>query len=79
MNSPSRPGLQRVIPAWVYRHLRFYGVVDIVGGGIAAVAGFICLTYGSYRWAALFLVGAALAFVGGSWYLTIARSQAPRT
>lgn len=79
MNVPQRPGIQRVIPPLVYRHLRVCGVADIAGGVIAAVAGFICLAYGGYGWGALFLVGATLALAGGSWYLTIARSQAART
>jgi hypothetical protein len=33
----------------------------------------------TYGWAALFLVLAALAFAGGYWELTIARSASPRT
>ncbi len=38
------------------RHLRFCGVAAIAGGGVAAAAGFICLSYGAYGWAAFFLV-----------------------
>jgi hypothetical protein len=43
------------------------------------MAGFICLAYDGYGWATFFLTTGALALAGGSWYLTIARSQAART
>jgi hypothetical protein len=46
----------------------------VAGGGVAAAAGFICLSGGAYPWAAFFLVIAALNLAGGYWYLTIARS-----
>ena len=46
----------------------------MAGGGVAAAAGFICLAYSAYAWAAFFLVIAALNLAGGYWYLTIARS-----
>jgi hypothetical protein len=77
--TPPRPGLQRLIHPWEYRHLRFYGVAHIAGAGVAAVAGFICLSYAVYGWAAFFLVIAALNIAGGSWDLSIARSAAART
>lgn len=77
--TPPRPGLQRLIHPWEYRHLRFYGVVRIAGAGVAAVAGFICLSYAVYGWAAFFLVIAALNIAGGCWDLSIARSAAART
>jgi hypothetical protein len=77
--SPRRPGLQRLIIPWEYRHLRVYGVGRIVGGSVAAAAGVVCLSYGVYGWAAFFGVIAALNLAGGSWYLTIARSAAART
>jgi hypothetical protein len=70
----SRPGIYRLIPPWVRRHPRFYGVGHVTGGGVAAVAGLICLAYGVHGWAAFFLVIAALNLAGGSWYLTLARS-----
>jgi hypothetical protein len=70
----SRPGIYRVIPPWVYRHLRFYGVGHVTGGCVATAAGLICLSYGVYGWAAFFLVIAALNLAGGSWYLAIDRS-----
>jgi hypothetical protein len=77
-STPPRPGIYRLIPPWVYRHLRFSGVGAIAGAAVAAAAGFICLSYGAYGWAAYFLVIAALSLAGGSWYLTIARSAPPR-
>jgi hypothetical protein len=77
--TPPRPGIYRVIPPWVYRHLRFSGVAAIAGGGVAAAAGVICLSYGAYGWAAFFLVIAALALAGGYLYLTIDRSARART
>jgi len=43
---PPRPGTQRLIIPWEYRHLRFYGVTRIAGGSVAAAAGLICLAYG---------------------------------
>jgi hypothetical protein len=76
--SPPRAGMQRLIIPWEYRHLRAFGVTRIVGGGIAAAAGVVCLAYGVYGWAAFFLVLGALNLAGGCWYLTIARSAPPR-
>ena len=72
--TPPRTGMYRMIPPWTYRHLRFSGVAALAGGGVAAAAGFICLSYSAYGWAAFFLVIAALAIAGGYWYLTIDRS-----
>jgi hypothetical protein len=77
--TPPRPGLQRLIAPYEYRHLRVYGVAHTAGGSVAAAAGLICLSYGVYGWAAFFLVVAALNLAGGYWYLTIARSQSART
>jgi hypothetical protein len=72
--SPPRPGLQRLINPWEYRHLRAFGITRIAGGGVAVAAGVVCLSYGVNGWAAFFLVIGALNFAGGSWYVTIARS-----
>ncbi len=76
--TPPRSGIYRVIAPWAYRHLRFAGVAAIAGGCVAAAAGFICLSYAVYGWAAFFLVIAALALAGGYWYLTIDRSGRAR-
>jgi len=72
--SPPRPGLQRLINPWEYRHLRAFGVTRIARGSVAAAAGVLCLSYGVNGWAAFFLLIGALNLAGGSWYLTIARS-----
>lgn len=77
--SPPRPGLQRLINPWEYRHLRFSGVTRVAGGSVAATAGVVCLSYGVYGWAAFFLALGALNLAGGSWYLTIAGSAPART
>jgi hypothetical protein len=74
--NPPRSGLQRIINPWEYRHLGFCGAARIVGGCVAAAAGFICLAYSAWGWAAFFLVIAGLNLAGGSWYLSIARSRA---
>ena len=76
--SPPRPGMQRLINPWEYRHLRVFGSTRIAGGSVAAAAGVVCLSYGVYGWAAFFLVLAALNLAGGYWYLTIARSASAR-
>ena len=77
--TPPRPGLQRLINPWEYRHLRAFAVMRIAGGCVAAAAGLICLSYVAYGWAAFFLVVAALNLAGGCWGLTIARSASART
>ena len=77
--SPPRPGMQRLINPWEYRHLRVFGVTRIAGGSVAAAAGVVCLAYGVYGWAAFFLVVGALSLAASSWYLTIARSRSART
>lgn len=77
--TPRRTGMQRLINPLVYRNLRAFGVMHIAGGSVAFAAGFICLSYGVYGWAAFFLSIAALNLAGGSWYLTIDRTAAART
>jgi hypothetical protein len=77
--SPPRSGMQRLIIPYEYRHLRFFGVGRITGGIVAAAAAVICLSYGVYGYAALFLAIAAANLAGGSWYLTIARSASAQT
>jgi hypothetical protein len=72
--SPRRPGMQRLIVPYEYRHLRFFGGGRIAGGSVAATAGVVCLSYGVYGWAAFFLVLGTLNLAGGYWYLTVAHS-----
>jgi hypothetical protein len=57
-----------------YRHLRGFGITRVAGGGIAAAASIVCLSYGVYGWAAFFGVLAAANLAGGGWYISIARS-----
>ena len=76
--TPPRTGLRRLIAPYEYRHLRFFGTGRIVGGGVAAAAGVICLGYGVYGWAAFLLVLGALNLAGGSWYLSVDRSTSAR-
>jgi hypothetical protein len=77
--TPPRPGLQRLIHPWEYRRLRFFGVIRIAAGSVAAAASFICLAYSAWGWAAFFLVVAALSIAAGCWELAIARSAPART
>jgi hypothetical protein len=77
--TPSRPGLQRLINPWEYRHLRAVGLTRIAGGGVAATAGVICLSYRVYGWAAFFLAIGTLNLAGGCWYVTIAGSASARS
>jgi hypothetical protein len=77
--SPPRSGMRRLIIPYEYRHLRAFGAMRIAGGSVAVAAGLICLSYGVYAWATLFLVLAAGNIAGGSWYLNIARSESAGT
>ena len=77
--TPPRPGMQRLINPWEYRHLRAFGLTRIAGGSVAGAAGVICLSYGANGWAAFFLAIGALNLAGGSWYITIDRSAPART
>ncbi len=77
--SPARPGLQRLIIPWEYRHLRVFGITRLAGGIVAAGIGAFILFYGVYGWSALFLVIGALDLAGGYWELSIARSRAARS
>jgi hypothetical protein len=78
--SPPRTGIRRTIAPWEYRHLRGSGLIRIAGGSFLALAGILLLSYRAYGWAALFLVLAAANLAGGYyWYITMARSESPRT
>ena len=74
--APPRHGLQRFIVPWEYRRLHLLGIVRLAGGSLAAVAGFICLSYRAYGWASFFLAIGALALAAGCWFLGIDRSSA---
>jgi len=77
--TPPRPGLERLISPWEYRHLRFFGAARVFGGTVAAGAGVVCLAYRAYGWAALFGALGAANIGGGYWYLTIDRSRIAQT
>jgi hypothetical protein len=73
--TPPRSGIERFIAPPEYRHLRGFGITRVVAGAFAVAAGFVCLAYAAYGWAAFFLVVAALSLAAGCWELTIARSR----
>ena len=88
--SPTRPGMQRFISPWEYRHLRVFAVTRAAAGGFQLGIGLVLLSLGRqagtdqerrkmYRLSAWFLVPAAGNLAGGYWYATIAPSAIPRT
>jgi hypothetical protein len=85
--SPPRPGLQRWISPWEYRHLRGVGATRAAAGGFQLGIGLVLLSLGQkaetdqerrkmYRLSAWFLVPAAGNLAAGYWYVTIASSAA---
>ena len=88
--SPPRPGLQRLISPWEYRHLGVSGVTRAAGGGFQLGIGLVLVSLGRsagtdqerrkmYRLSAWFLVPAAANLAAGYWYTTIASSASART
>ena len=88
--SPSRSVLRRLIGPWEYRHLHAVMAARFAGGGFQLGVGLVLLSLGRqagtdaerrkcYRWAAFFLVMAALQFSGGCLDMAVARSAPPRT
>ena len=88
--SPPRPGMQRWISPWEYRHLRGAGVTRAAGGGFQLGIGLVLISLGRsaetdqerrkmYRLSAWFLVPAVGNFLGGYWDTTIAPPAPPRT
>jgi hypothetical protein len=85
--SPPRPGMQRLISPWEYRHLHAVAPVRFAAGGFQLGIGLVLLSLGRqaetgaerrkmYRLSAWFLVPAAGNFFGG--YLdTIAARTVP--
>jgi hypothetical protein len=87
--TPSRPGMQRFISPWEYRHLRVSGVTRAAAGGFQLGIGLVLLSLGRqagtdrergkmYRLSAWFLVPAAGNLASGYWYTTIAPSARDR-
>jgi hypothetical protein len=82
--SPPRPGMQRIISPWEYRHLRAWAGVRMASGLVLVGLGAVTLSFGgndpkTYGWAALFLALAAAQFSFAYWELTIDRSGSART
>jgi hypothetical protein len=88
--SPPRPGMQRLISPWEYRHLSAFGVTRVAAGGFQLGIGLVLLSLGRraetdqerrkmYQLSAWFLAPAALNLAGGSWYIAIASSASART
>ena len=88
--SPQRPGMQRWISPWEYRHLRGSGFTRAAAGGFQLGIGLVLVSLGRkagtdeerrkmYRLSAWFLVPAAGNLAAGYWYITIAGPAAART
>jgi len=88
--TPPRPGMQRLISPWEYRHPHAVANVRFAAGGFQLGIGLVVLSLGRqagtdaerrkmYRLSACFLVPAVGNFLGGYWYATIARSAPPRS
>jgi low temperature requirement protein LtrA len=87
---PSRSVLRRLIRPREYRHLHAAMAARFAGGGFQLGVGLVLLSLGRqagtdaerrkcYRWAAWFLVPAALNLTGGLLDLAAARTPPPRT
>jgi len=85
--SPPRPGMQRWISPWEYRHLRGSGFTRAAAGGFQLGIGLVLVSLGRkagtekerrkmYRLSAWFLVPAAGNLAAGYWYITIASPAA---
>ena len=88
--SPPRPGMQRLISPWEYRHLHGVANVRFAAGGFQLGIGLVLISLGRsagsdeerrkmYQLSAWFLVPATLNLTAGYWYITIAGSPAART
>ena len=82
--SPPRPGMQRLIIPWEYRHLRAWAALRIASAVVLVGLGAVTLSFGgndwpTYGWTAFWLVLAAAQFSVAYWYLTIARSASAQT
>jgi hypothetical protein len=79
--SPPRPGPQRFLSPWEYRHLRGFATARLTGAAVLAVLGVATATFGgndakTFGWTLGFLIVAAAQVAFASWELTIARSAA---
>src|SRR5215469_16793146 len=81
--APLRIGMRRIIPRFEFRRLGAMARVRIAVGTVLVGLGVITLVGGSitakaFAWAAFFLVLAALQFLVGYWYITIAYHPLPQ-
>ena len=79
--SPPRPGLQRLISPWEYRHLRTCARVRIVSAIVLAGLGLVTLAFGgndwkTYWWTLAFLAAGAAQSAFAYWLARIARTEA---
>jgi hypothetical protein len=89
--TPSRSGMRRLITPWEYQHHYAAAGVRFAAGGFHLGIGVVLLSLGHrsetsrerrkcYRWAAWFLVHAALLLLSGGYLdMTVARSSPSRT
>ncbi len=88
--TPPRSVMRRLITPWEYQHLHAVAGVRLAAGGFHLGIGVVLLSLGHhagtdrerrkcYRWAAWFLVTAALLLSGSYLDMTVARSAPPRT
>ncbi len=88
--SPPRPGMQRLISPWEYRHVHAVAPVRFAAGGFQLGIGLVLLSLGRqagtdaerrkmYRLSAWFLLPAAGNFLGGYLDTIAARTGPPRT
>ena len=89
-STPLQSLMKRTMLPWEYRHLRAVASVRFAAGGFMLALGLVLVSLGRqadtgqerrkcYRWAAFFLVMAALQFSGGCLDMAVARSAPPRT
>jgi hypothetical protein len=82
--------MRRLIRPWEYRHRRAVAGVRFAAGGFNLGIGLVLLSLGRsagtsqdrrkcHRWAAWFLVSAALQFLGGYLDTAVDRTAPPRT
>ena len=77
--TPPRPGAQRFLSPWEYRHLRGFAGARLAGAAVLAALGIVTVTFGgndavTFGWAAGFLAIAAAQVAFASWEISIARS-----
>jgi sugar phosphate permease len=77
--SPPRPGAQRFLSPWEFRHLRGFATARLAGAAALAGLGVVTATFGgndaaTFGWTLGFLVAAAAQVAFASWEISIARS-----